>query len=44
MVFCEGEIVDEAGAIVSKASGTFKYIKRKPPQRKPGTPDSGADG
>jgi uncharacterized protein (TIGR00369 family) len=44
MVFCEGEIVDEAGAIVSKASGTFKYIKRKPPQRKPGSPDSGADG
>jgi len=44
MVFCEGEIVDAGGSIVSKASGTFKYIKRMPPKREPGAADSGADG
>lgn len=44
MVFCEGEIVDADGKIVSKASGTFKYIKRMPPKRDTGAADSGADG
>lgn len=44
MVFCEGEIVDADGKIVSKASGTFKFIKRIPPKRESGAADSGADG
>lgn len=44
MVFCEGEIVDADGKIVSKASGTFKFIKRMPPKRESGAADSGADG
>ncbi|SDC00793.1 uncharacterized domain 1-containing protein [Cupriavidus sp. YR651] len=44
MVFCEGEIVDADGKTVSKASGTFKYIKRMPPRREAGAADSGADG
>ncbi len=44
MVFCEGEIVDADGKIVSKSSGTFKYIKRMPPKRETGAADSGADG
>ncbi|GJG98279.1 PaaI family thioesterase [Cupriavidus pauculus] len=44
MVFCEGEIVDADGKVVSKASGTFKYIKRMPPKRETGAADSGADG
>lgn len=44
MVFCEGEIVDADGKIVSKSSGTFKYIKRMPPRRDTGAADTGADG
>lgn len=44
MVFCEGEIVDADDKIVSKASGTFKFINRKPPKRQIGAADSGADG
>ena len=43
MVFCEGEIVDADGKIVARGSGTFKYIRRMPPQR-PGEADTGADG
>ncbi|MGY2486148.1 PaaI family thioesterase [Cupriavidus sp. CP313] len=43
MVFCEGEIVDADGRTVARGSGTFKYIRRMPPQR-PGETDTGADG
>ena len=43
MVFCEGEIVDADGKTVARGSGTFKYIRRMPPQR-PGETDTGADG
>ncbi|CAG9171558.1 PaaI family thioesterase [Cupriavidus respiraculi] len=41
MAFCEAEVVDDDGKLVARASGTFKYIKRAPPQREP---DTGADG
>jgi uncharacterized protein (TIGR00369 family) len=41
MAFCEAEIVDADDRIVSRASGTFKFIKRIPPKR---APDTGADG
>ncbi|MGO4330024.1 PaaI family thioesterase [Cupriavidus sp. 2TAF22] len=45
MAFCEAEIVDEDGKTVSRGSGTFKYVKRVPPQRaSAGASDSGADG
>ncbi len=45
MVFCEAEIVDGEGRIVSRGSGTFKYVKRVPPQRaSAGAADTGADG
>ncbi|CAG9178028.1 hypothetical protein LMG23994_03786 [Cupriavidus pinatubonensis] len=40
MAFCEAEIVDADGKTVARASGTFKYVKRIPPQR---TADDGAD-
>ncbi|CAG2145299.1 hypothetical protein LMG31506_03177 [Cupriavidus yeoncheonensis] len=43
MVFCEAEIVDADGKTVARSSGTFKYIRRMPPQR-PGATDTGADG
>ncbi len=46
MAFCEGEIVDADGKIVSRGSGTFKYVKRMP-QRRPASAsgaDEGADG
>ncbi|ODV41694.1 phenylacetic acid degradation protein [Cupriavidus sp. UYMMa02A] len=43
MVFCEAEIVDTDGKIVARGSGTFKYIRRMPPQRA-GATDTGADG
>ncbi len=29
LAFCEGEILDETGAMVARASGTFKYVKRR---------------
>jgi uncharacterized protein (TIGR00369 family) len=29
MAFCEAEVVDEQGLLVAKATGTFKYIKRR---------------
>ena len=37
MAFCEGTILDEGGAIVAQATGTFKYVRplasrQKPPQ------------
>jgi len=28
--FCEGEITDDAGKLVAKAIGSFKYRRRKP--------------
>ena len=31
MAFCEGTIVNDAGAIVAQATGTFKYVKALPP-------------
>lgn len=30
LAFCEGRIVDDAGAIVAQATGTFKYVKALP--------------
>jgi uncharacterized protein (TIGR00369 family) len=30
MAFCEGTIVDDGGAIVAQATGTFKYVKALP--------------
>jgi uncharacterized protein (TIGR00369 family) len=30
MAFCEGEVFDPAGALVAKALGTFKYLRRLP--------------
>ncbi|WP_432257747.1 PaaI family thioesterase [Cupriavidus sp. TMH.W2] len=30
MAFCEGEIVDADGKLVSRASGTFRYVKAAP--------------
>lgn len=30
MAFCEGELVDGSGALVAKALGTFKYLRRLP--------------
>ncbi|WP_420994295.1 PaaI family thioesterase [Cupriavidus sp. 30B13] len=45
MAFCEAEIVDGDGKTVSRGSGTFKYVKRVPPQRAGGSAaDTGADG
>ncbi len=36
MAFCEGEVRDESGQLVSRASGTFKFIRKKA--------DQGGDG
>lgn len=45
MAFCEAEIVDADGKTVSRGSGTFKFVKRVPPQRSAsGASDTGADG
>ncbi len=45
MAFCEAEIVDADGKTVSRGSGTFKFVKRVPPQRAAsGGSDTGADG
>ncbi|MGI4983678.1 MAG: PaaI family thioesterase [Janthinobacterium lividum] len=30
MAFCEGEVTDAQGALVAKALGTFKYLRRLP--------------
>ena len=30
MAFCEGEVRDERGRVVARASGTFKYIVARP--------------
>lgn len=30
MAFCEGEVMDAQGALVAKALGTFKYLRRLP--------------
>ena len=30
MAFCEGEVRDEAGRLVAKSMGTFKYVRRRP--------------
>lgn len=30
MAFCEGEVVDAHGALIAKALGTFKYLRRLP--------------
>ncbi|MGI4861480.1 MAG: PaaI family thioesterase [Janthinobacterium lividum] len=30
MAFCEGEVLDAQGALVAKALGTFKYLRRLP--------------
>jgi len=43
MAFCEAEIVDGEGKTVARGSGTFKYVKRKPPQR-PRAEEPGGDG
>ncbi|VCU69729.1 Acyl-coenzyme A thioesterase PaaI [Pigmentiphaga humi] len=32
MAFCEGEVRDEAGELVARSSGTFKYIKKRSEQ------------
>ena len=29
MAFCEADLIDGSGRLVSRASGTFKYVKRK---------------
>jgi uncharacterized protein (TIGR00369 family) len=34
MAFCEGTIVNESGAIVAQATGTFKYVKPLPASAK----------
>jgi uncharacterized protein (TIGR00369 family) len=49
MAFCEADIVDADDKLVSRASGTFKFIRREPAERLPdpsagSTADSGADG
>jgi acyl-coenzyme A thioesterase PaaI-like protein len=28
--FCEGEVRDEAGRLIAKSVGTFKYIRHRP--------------
>jgi uncharacterized protein (TIGR00369 family) len=30
LAFCEGEVNDEAGRLIAKSMGTFKYIRRHP--------------
>ena len=35
MAFCEGRIVDAAGAVVAQATGTFKYVRALPASGKP---------
>ncbi len=30
MAFCDGSIVNESGAVVAQATGTFKYVKALP--------------
>ena len=30
MAFCEGEVRDEAGRLVAKSMGTFKYVRQRP--------------
>ena len=35
MAFCEARVVDDAGALVAQATGTFKYIRRAAPRREP---------
>jgi acyl-CoA thioesterase len=30
MAFCEGEVRDEAGRLVAKSMGTFKYVRQGP--------------
>lgn len=46
MAFCEAEIRGDDGKLAARASGTFKFIKRKPAHRRPadGEADTGADG
>jgi hypothetical protein len=46
MAFCEAEIRGDDGKLAARASGTFKFIKRKPALRRPaaGEADTGADG
>lgn len=31
MAFCEGEIRDQRDRLVARSSGTFKYLKQRPP-------------
>ncbi len=38
MAFCEGRVLDAAGAIVAHATGTFKYIRHPMPRRRPAQP------
>ncbi|ALD90708.1 phenylacetic acid degradation-related protein [Cupriavidus gilardii CR3] len=44
MAFCEAEIVDADGKLVARSSGTFKYVRRSPPQRADTAADTGAEG
>lgn len=36
LVFCEGEIRDQDSRLIARASGTFKYLRRPPPEEAPG--------
>jgi acyl-CoA thioesterase len=33
LAFCEAEVRDEAGRLIAKSMGTFKYIRRRPTDR-----------
>jgi len=33
LAFCEGEVHDEAGRLIAKSMGTFKYIRQHPADR-----------
>jgi len=44
MCFCEADVLTDTGKLVARGSGTFKFIRRMPPQRRLADSDTGADG
>jgi len=40
LAFCEGSVVDEAGALIAHGTGTFKYLNGLPARRRIQRPDA----